>query len=1406
MTDSNDPRLTAYVLGELDDAERAEVERQLEQSAELREEVEAIRQTTALLGDELQAEPCPALTDQQRSAIQQPAEEASVSLAARPRKSWSRRLAEFTTIAVVAVILLLLLQPATQYSHPSRRVASQNESVRDRSAEIDFLGGVSAKSETGRYDEAGSRLSEEAMNYRDLPPESLDAIRDLNTANTELSMPSAASDPVGGPSVSIGLDQDGAGDFDAELPVLDGFNGRTSREDREFSSSSRRSPDSYREPDMFGDAFGESDLEGMSETEPRFRGELRGGRGLPSDTSDLSVDSRGRVMAGDASESLSQNLQTINESTPPVNGKPEAGPARPNSRRQFLEDLREAGAGESDAPASESQRMSEDRRRSASTSASSQNEESSRVKDRAPGRVNINSVEGESVRSLITESVGANNRGTRSEKSEDAKNDGLEQDGRDLQELDEERPIARGNVEKKPRAKRTWRRANATPNASRLLIGDREELLLEGMQVNVLVDGFRARVLLDLYYFNNRGQQLEGNFKLRLPNEASLYYFAFGQSAFEYRPQVDQLAAKGFLNGELVRASGLSPKGILEAREGSWSNVKEARVVPREKAAHAYSETVRRRVDPALVEWSGAGVFNARVFPLMPNKLHRVVVGYDVNLQQIDGDLVYQLDLPKDVSQCMVDLNVSALPGTSAEIQPEARAFTSGGRAYYHFNEVSDREIELRFKGSDPVMLTGADSKAGEFFATRVTPDLPAGEMEAGAEQAVFLVDTSLSSRPDKYNVWLDLLEATLQKNRDSMKNFAVLFFNIESHWWKEGFVDNTPENVDELLTFCHSLSLEGATDLRQALLEANSPRWAAKDKAEAASSDLFLLSDGAVTWGEMNVHRLSEALAENESALFAYKTGMTGTATGLLEHLTRETGGAVFSVVSEEEVASAATAHRRRPWKLLDLTVPGGSDLLIAGRPEHIYPGQPLLVVGRGEPDTEVMLHVRRGDEDKHVSVPIDGVVDSELAPRLYGQVAVGQLEDLGNSLEDVSVAYARHFRVTGRTCSLLMLDSEADYQRFNIKPEDDVFVVRSTPSANLITKKLDELAEQLSDAKAAVVAWLDKLENTAGFQFNMPTALRLVIDRLPQEAFDVDAPTLACKVRERGGAAKQFVQQLDTGKLDYLTIATQARQRRDQQGPADGLKTLSSLIEQNPGDPVLTRDVAFSAIEWGLGGQAYSLLKRVALMRPYEPQSYQAMAQCLAEIGYADLAMVYYEVALNARWHERYKDVRQIAGVEYLRLLRRINQGDLSSHAPEYAQARLESLAGETPIENADLVIMMMWNTDRTDVDLHVVEPTGEECYYDHPKTRIGGSVTRDVTEGYGPEMYTLPSAKHGKYRIIANYFGSDRNRTQVRTKVYITVYEDFGGKRERISKKTITLSDQKEKRELTTVMVEK
>merc|ERR1712224_561270 len=70
----------------------------------------------------------------------------------------------------------------------------------------------------------------------------------------------------------------------------------------------------------------------------------------------------------------------------------------------------------------------------------------------------------------------------------------------------------------------------------------------------------------------------------------------------------------------------------------------------------------------------------------------------------------------------------------------------------------------------------------------------------------------------------------------------------------------------------------------------------------------------------------------------------------------------------------------------------------------------------------------------------------------------------------------------------------------------------------------------------------------------------------------------------------------------------------------------------------------------------------------------------------------------------------------------------------------------------------IWLGWDTDHTDIDLHVIEPTGEEVSYSHNKSMTtGAAVSRDFTDGYGPEVYTLPSAPKGKYRVETNYYSS-------------------------------------------------
>ena len=69
--DPNDPRLTAYALGELENEdERVEIEKALQHSEELTRVVAQIRQTADLVMEELHGEPSPGLSREHQQRIE----------------------------------------------------------------------------------------------------------------------------------------------------------------------------------------------------------------------------------------------------------------------------------------------------------------------------------------------------------------------------------------------------------------------------------------------------------------------------------------------------------------------------------------------------------------------------------------------------------------------------------------------------------------------------------------------------------------------------------------------------------------------------------------------------------------------------------------------------------------------------------------------------------------------------------------------------------------------------------------------------------------------------------------------------------------------------------------------------------------------------------------------------------------------------------------------------------------------------------------------------------------------------------------------------------------------------------------------------------------------------------------
>jgi uncharacterized protein YfaP (DUF2135 family) len=71
--------------------------------------------------------------------------------------------------------------------------------------------------------------------------------------------------------------------------------------------------------------------------------------------------------------------------------------------------------------------------------------------------------------------------------------------------------------------------------------------------------------------------------------------------------------------------------------------------------------------------------------------------------------------------------------------------------------------------------------------------------------------------------------------------------------------------------------------------------------------------------------------------------------------------------------------------------------------------------------------------------------------------------------------------------------------------------------------------------------------------------------------------------------------------------------------------------------------------------------------------------------------------------------------------------------------------------------LRVVLSWDSPGTDLDLHVVTPTGEHAWYGERVIPSGGALDVDVTTGYGPEIFASPSPEKGAYLVYVNYFGA-------------------------------------------------
>jgi len=949
---------------------------------------------------------------------------------------------------------------------------------------------------------------------------------------------------------------------------------------------------------------------------------------------------------------------------------------------------------------------------------------------------------------------------------------------------------------KKGEAK-TWKRSNGEVNRVRLQIGDKEALPLKSRKISVKIDGFRARILMDCFFYNDRNRRFEGTFKLRLPNGASPYFFAFGETTHQLKVVASKQKMSS-LGEKMTENWSFHPDSVLAHRKKGWSTVKQARIVPKQKAANAYTKTVAQAIDPALMEWSGADVFNCRVFPLMPKKVHHIVIGYDLNLLEVDDQRVLELALgnAQEKAPLRVELLVKGVNPNALEVSPKTRSKIIRESTHFGWSQPKRNVIKVTVDEKSPVLLKSPVNDGVNYFATAFKTNLPKVPRTDLKENAVFLLDVSLSSQPDKFNVWLKTLVAVLQNNQDIIKNFSVMCFNIEAFWWKEKLVKNTNRNLRRFLRFANRLSLEGATDLGVALEELNQANW-----LKGSSKYLFLLSDGDITWGENSLYSLSKKIT-SENELYAFSTGFSGTDPRVLEHLTRSTKGAVFSIINEDEIQEVSKNFRFAPWRIEDIQMKGADDFILAGKPQYLYAGQKLILAGRfrqlQQPKLEIQVSQKGKNQKRkkrNFSLSFDQQITSELAKRVYGQIATTQLESLGYMAEKEAIQYAVHYRVPGQTCSFVMLESDREYRRFKITKEDNTKFIAGNTVKDLLQKLLlKNNLEQLGNAKLEFLHFLQKLEKgESGVKLTFTQQLKSLIEGLPLKAFEVKSPKLNTRRRTTRGMATELLADLQGGNPTYAMVNewAEVRKRRNKD---EAIRLLSSLVEKNPGNTNQLRDIGFSAMKWDMPQHTYFIFKKLIDFRPYQPPSYQLIAQALDQMGKYELAILYYEVILQAKWNDwDHKDFRLISALDYLRFLRKITASKVNFFK-EYAKGRIGTL--ETWVNNTkyngdqkDLLVYITWNTDNTYVDLFIKEPSKEVCSYHRKKTKEGGIMTQDV-EGLGPVVYYADKAQRGKYTIRVNYYNEEWERASTKTRVYVVIYRNWGKENEKVIRKVVTL----------------
>ncbi len=384
-------------------------------------------------------------------------------------------------------------------------------------------------------------------------------------------------------------------------------------------------------------------------------------------------------------------------------------------------------------------------------------------------------------------------------------------------------------------------------------------------------------------------------------------------------------------------------------------------LLPKDEARQIYNEIVRRRIDPALLEYLERDLFQASIFPIEPGQARRVTLEYNQILAADSGLVQYIFPLPKDtlIEKIALNLDIQSNQALKAIYSPSHPVSidrpnnfqASIGWKAQHFQSSGDFALYYTLSPEDlglSLLSYKPDQTEGGFFTMLIAPNIEVDETKVIEKDVVLIFDTSGSMEGQKLAQAKDALNFVLD-HLNPGDRFNLIEFNTRIQAFAPEI--QSTDAVPEAKNFVQQLRAAGNTDINRALLEGINlfPR------SDARPAIIIFLTDGLPTNGvtdpDLILHNVVQT-APKHVRIFPFGVG-DDVDTILLDQLAQEQRGLSSYVRPGErvdEIVSGFYAKIRTPVLAdLDLQIEGVTiyDTYPYPLPD-VFAGQQLIVVGR--------------------------------------------------------------------------------------------------------------------------------------------------------------------------------------------------------------------------------------------------------------------------------------------------------------------------------------------------------------------------------------------------------------------------------------------------------------------------